>query len=84
MSSLKDKVRKKKRKDADEAAAAPDEDDKAEDDTRPAREYQQWFDAGLPDDDEGDCVGEVGQARPSTPLFPVDESGAPLPPTPPR
>ena len=38
----------------------------------------------LPDDDEGDCVREVGQARPSTPLFPVDESGAPLPPTPPR
>ena len=38
----------------------------------------------LPDDDEGDCVGEVVQARPSTPLFPVDESGAPLPPTPPR
>ena len=30
MSSLKDKVRKKKRKDADEAVAAPDEDDAAE------------------------------------------------------
>ena len=30
MSSLKDKVRKKKRKDADEAMAAPDEDDTAE------------------------------------------------------
>ena len=39
----------------------------------------------LPDDDEGDCIAEVGQQeRPPTPLFPVDESGAPLPPAPPR
>ncbi|MEP4524615.1 MAG: ATP-binding protein [Alloalcanivorax venustensis] len=32
-------------------AQSGDEDEKTEDDTQPAREYQQWFDAGLPDDE---------------------------------